>query len=306
MTEQNHRRMLVASAMAIALAACGGGGGGGSGSGMVSTPTPPPPPPSPTPTPYFPMIFPSIMTTTDFAALGYENFNLATSSSQLKEDFAVRYDAAAQAYVIDLPSASPGRFSATGEGPFFWSGVLLDQPLATPSVSIRKPAHAGFVYTTFGHYYEGALSGGLHMSEGAFAFGLATPAGSVPVSGSATYSAAIDGKTLDQNYFVHGTAELQFNFAAGTLAGSLSPILNGPMDGGPLGRYDFVNTIYSVGATSFSGGLRHETNNLTGSFNGLFTGPQAQELMARWTAHYADQNGGGTKEMFGVLVGRRP
>ena len=304
MTTYNGMRMLATSAVALTLAACGGGGGGGSA--LVSTPTPPTPTPTPTPTPapYFPKVFPSVTATTDFAAIGYENFNYATSSSQLKGDFAVRYDAAAGAYVIDLPSAPPGRFSATGEGPFYWTGLLLDQTVATPSVNIRKPDNAGFVYTTFGDYYQYEWAP-IDIFNGVFAFGLATPAGSVPVSGSATYSAEISGRTLDWNYLVHGTAELQFNFAAGTLAGSMSPILNGPMSGGALGKYNFVNTIYGVGSTTFSGGLKHETASLTGNFNGLFTGPQAQELMARWIAQYSDPANGQTKEMFGVLVGKK-
>jgi hypothetical protein len=41
-----------------------------------------------------------------------------------------------------------------------------------------------------------------------------------------------------------------------------------------------------------------------GTFNGLFTGPSAQELMARWTAPMPGPNT--TQQMFGVWVGKKP
>lgn len=300
---QQTPRLAGTAAMALTIAACGGGGGGGN---FVSVPPAPPPTPVPSPTPFFPKIFPAVTTNTVFAALGYESFLAAGSSdAQLKSGLSVSYDAAAGSYIIDLISADPGPFKATTEETSYWRGYVENQALVVPSVDVRKPADAGFLFTTFGDYYQYEWAP-VDFFTGVFAFGLPTLPAGVPTTGSATYSALLAGKTMDWSHDVEGTATLQFNFAAGTLAGSLSPILIGGMNPTALGRYDFVNTIYSVGSTTFAGGLKHETANLTGAFNGQFTGPQAQELMARWTAQYADPLGGGTKDMFGVLVGKRP
>jgi hypothetical protein len=43
-----------------------------------------------------------------------------------------------------------------------------------------------------------------------------------------------------------------------------------------------------------------------GSFNGLFTGPAAQELMARWRAPYLRPGTQSQSEIAGVLIGRKP
>ena len=238
---------------------------------------------------------------TQFTAIGYEHPGFAYSSTNLLGDFTVRYDATAQAYYIDVPSAPESRFAVDHEDPNFWYGVL---DLNT-NIQILKPDNVqlDFVYTTFGDYYHYDFGASF---DGAFAFGQATPAAAVPVTGSATYEALILGRSGDSwSYTVNGTASLQFNFGAGTLTGYLEPTLIGGMNPTPLGRYDFVNTVYSVGSTTFSGGLQHSTPSLSGSFNGLFTGPAAQELMARWTAQYLDQSGD-TKGMYGVLVGKKP
>ena len=243
----------------------------------------------------------------DFAAIGYEHSGFdASSSDLLGSGFSVRYDAAASAYVIDLPSTPAGRFGASSQDASYWHGLLSDPAGPEPSMNILKPANPNlsFVYTTFGDYYEYEFGG--PVFDGFLAFGQATPAGSVPIAGSATYSALLSGNTLDWTGRIGGTATLQFNFALGTLAGWISPILMSGTSPTSLGQYNFVNTVYGVGSPTFSGGLQHSTSNLTGSFNGLFTGPAAQELMARWIAQYSDPSGAGTKEMYGVLVGKKP
>lgn len=301
-------RALSTTAFALLLVACGGGGGGG-GSGFVSTPPPPAPPPPPPPPPppnTLVKIFPNITETTDFTVLGYENPGFVSSASQLVGDgFSVRYDASTAAYVIDVPSAQPGRFGVLTEDADFWNGVLLE---TGASASILKPDNSklDFIYTTFGDYFQYEWGGPIY--DGVFAFGLATPTSAVPVTGSASYSALLLGRTLDWSHDVTGTAMLQFNFGAGTLTGYMEPTLIGGMNPTVLGRYNFVNTIYSVGSSSFAGGLKHDTYNLTGNFNGIFTGPAAQELMARWIAQYRDPLSATseTKEMFGVLVGKKP
>lgn len=297
-------RLLVASA-AIALAACGGGGG----SAFNSTPPPPappaPPPPPPPPPPVSPAIFPSITTNTDFAVLGLEASDRNTPASELaRSDFSVRFDAASQGYFIDLPSTAEFRFESNNEDSAFWHGFAATGFYSGTFVDIFKPRSTNpeiqLTYTSFG------VSNGYYSTPfGFFAFGIPTPSSAVPVTGAATYVAHVRGGTLNSFAFIGGDATLQFDFGAGTLGGHFDPTheLNGVVTS--LGRYSFVNTVFGVGSTTFSGDLSQSAKNLLGAFDGRFTGPAAQELMARWTASYLPPGSQQPAEMFGVWVGKK-
>jgi hypothetical protein len=140
------------------------------------------------------------------------------------------------------------------------------------------------------------------------AFGTATPTSGIPTTGSATYDALLRGFAADSRWDVSGTASLQFDFGAGTLVGHLDPILlnaNG-LASVSLGTYTFVNTVFGAGSTTFSGGLQKTGIAQLGSFNGLFTGPAAQELIAHWRAPYVNPDSSTSSEIFGVLIGRKP
>jgi hypothetical protein len=143
---------------------------------------------------------------------------------------------------------------------------------------------------------------------GFVAFGTATPPGAVPTTGSATLDALVAGLTLDGDGEITGTATLQFDFAAGTLTGKFDPVLGiyGGTNTYALGTYDFVNTVHGVGSTTFSGSLQRTGAPSLGAFDGIFTGPAAQELMARWHAPYLHPITSSWSNMFGVWVGRKP
>ncbi len=96
---------------------------------------------------------------------------------------------------------------------------------------------------------------------------------------------------MDSNGLIEGTASLLFNFGAGQLSGHFDPVyfyLGGMGKSSPLGQYGFVNTVYSAGSTTFSGQLSNPSVTGVGSFDGMFTGPNAQELMSSWSAPYHD------------------
>jgi hypothetical protein len=255
-----------------------------------------------------------VTTTTDFATLGLKASSIPGTVSSLESSgFAVRFDAATGAYVIDLPAQEPGNLAHESEDGSFWQAVLDDQNgIAFDRLSIFKPAPTNpllaLQYTSFGKFYDTA---GWYdydvVSAGAFAFGMATPSAAIPTTGSAVFDAIIAGHTLDLGRTVGGTASLEFNFGAGTLSGSLSPytFTNGGIQSS-LGTYTFVNTVYSQGSTTFSGDLQHAGTATLGAFNGLFTGPAAQELMAKWTAPYQNPDSNQWSEMFGILVGKKP
>jgi hypothetical protein len=228
--------------------------------------------------------------------------NLASSG------FSVSYDAARNRYLMDFPSIPSGYFyaySANTPHDHYWSGALasLEQTGAHEDVYVLKPANPTIQlsYTTLLAYNEYRDYG---IPFGFVAFGTATAQGAMPVSGSATYSAFVRGGTVDKGGSISGTAELQFNFGAGTLSGSMSADYTGyDWDTVSLGRYDFVNTVYSSGSTTFSGQLSNSALPGFGSFSGLFTGPAGQELMSSWSAPYILN--GQTSQMFGVWVGKR-
>lgn len=295
-------RSLMVTTAACFLAACGGGGGGGSG--IVSTPPPPPPPPVPT----FPIIFPAITQTTDFALLGYEvPDGFAATPTLTGDGFAVRYDAAEGAYIMDVPSASPGKFQSNLEDADSWSGGItgtsVNMDVAKPTAINRDP---DFEFTSFATYYQYDF----HIPNfyGAMAFGSATPSAAIPTTGSAVYDAIVAGFTLDSGMPIGGTASLQFDFGTGTLGGAFNPIFNpnGGSTAASLGTYTFVNTVFGAGSTTFSGSLQRSGITELGTFNGLFTGPAAQELMARWKAPYINPTSKAQSEIFGVWIGRKP
>jgi hypothetical protein len=282
-----------------ALAACGGGGGGGGG--FNSTPPPPPPPP---PAPGYIDVFPNITQSTSFAVLGAQADTFDIPASQLVTNgFAVSFDAASDAYIIDLPSKDPGKFFAQSQDDRNWHGYIDGAGFTV--LSVLKPSNPDIQlsHTSFGQFFEYDYDDGAPV--GFVAFGTATLPAAIPTTGSATYDALVAGLTLDGDARVGGSATLEFNFGAGTLAGHLDPVLF-PYSGGSfaLGSYSFVNTVYGVGSTTFSGEFSHSNPLLTGAFNGLFTGPNAEELMARWSADFVHPGTQQTGEMFGIWVGK--
>ena len=75
--------------------------------------------------------------------------------------------------------------------------------------------------------------------------------------------------------------------------------------GWSLGHFDFVNTVFGVGQTTFSGELSGGTAAQNGSFTGLFTGPNAQELMARWSFPHHFSGSGADTVYSGIWVGKK-
>lgn len=252
------------------LAACGGGGGGGS-TAVVSTPTPSPSPtpsptPTPTPTPALVQIF-NAPTTQQFAA-----FNAGPGNLQ------VRYDSTSKLYEVSADGGAwaalregPGQFEFGSASPANWMAITA----ATETYAFSKMADWSTV------------------NWGIVAFGIATPSGAVPVTGSANYGGVIQGisDTYDlggpfpAENRVGGTIDLSFNFAAGSLTGAINPILyvmQGPtVTPQDLGTFAFKDTVFGVGSTSFSGAFDTTGIGLN-SFAGIFTGPSAQEAIGDW------------------------
>jgi hypothetical protein len=166
-------------------------------------------------------------------------------------------------------------------------------------------------YTSWGSWRDDYSINGTAAAgtQGFFAYGNATAQANVPTTGNASYKAYLVGNTGtpyagNSPYFdvITGSAELRVDFGAGTLTGEMKPEIC-PWDCEPLGVYTFVETVFAQGSTSFSGKFATNGNTLPSLFEGLFTGPQADELMARWQAPYTYGDTTGT--MGGIWIGKK-
>ena len=197
-------------------------------------------------------------------------------------------------------------FAGSTPSDTWWGGQLLDASGSWQAGgSVLKPSNPELQlsYTTLLQYDTSGMS---PESFGIVAFGIPTPTSAIPLTGSASYTAFVAGNSIDNLYYIRGSASLQFNFGTGALAGHLDPLIY-DMGGGLLSltRYSFTNTVFGAGSTSFSGQLSNPSVAGVGSFSGIFTGPGAQELMARWQAPFVIPYTQQTSQMFGVWVGRQ-
>jgi hypothetical protein len=286
---RNIRPVLLATT--FALAGCDGGGGG---YGVVSTP-PPPLTPTPTPTVAFALI-PAATNNQQFAVAGAARLTpddptLRLATADLLQ---VRYVASSNSYEVELPNTQTWiALTAKSEAEADGGGVAIARQ------------YSGFQYSGLINWFKDGTSRGVE------ALGIATAAGSVPVTGSATFNANALGSTPEtQNLsqlvspFVYGPMTFNFDFAQGTLSGSFHAFLDPEWHDYDLGTFNFRDTVYSSGSTTFSG--RFDTN-LTGvnSFSGLFTGPNAQELIGNFALPYKSPVDGQTYQSGGAFVGKK-
>ncbi len=274
-------KLLLASTGALSVSACGGGG-----NAAIDFIPPPPAAPAQVISSASPLRSPpnGVTSTTDLSSIG------------ILQD--VRWNAQTQMYEVQI-AGTAAHIVPTQAASFAEVGNLVAGDGSTLGT---VQAWTGYQYTRVGHVTS-AQPGG---AGGAFAFGVATPIGSVPITGTADYEATIDGHAGD--WGLYGTAQFQFDFAAGRLSGTMDPHTNGPMESPALPRYTFTQTVFSAGSPTFSGSF-DIAGPTPSSFQGQFTGPNAQELMATFKAPFLDwdasENPTVSNVMEGVMVGKR-
>jgi hypothetical protein len=304
MLSRNVFALTGASALALALSGCGGSNGGVAA--ISATPV------APTPAGMAAVaIFPNTTVSTDFAAIGQEAPHASTAPTITSGGVSVHYDALSGLYVMGFPAAPAAafyQFTDVTQNATWWYGDTQEPSGNAPAVlNVLKLSNPllQLTYSTLASYDTGGMGGG---SFGWMAFGTATTAGGVPKSGSASYTALVRGQSIDEAASIDGSASFLFDFTAGKLSGHLDPTYHsagGIGEGYSLGRYDFVNTVYSSGGTSFSGQLSNPGFASNGTFDGQFTGPNAQELMSIWSAPFHDPLRNIDSQMFGALVGKQ-
>jgi hypothetical protein len=284
------RALLLATA--FALAGCGGGGGGG----IASTPPPPPPPPPP-PSPG-PAIIVGATTSQQFAVSGASLPFEGDQSPRLGagEQLQVRYVQSSNSYEVQLPQSQT------------WAGISYVS--SEPGSPAMFSGNTATVWLQPGTYQYSRLlewSSKDSTIHGYEAIGMGTPAGGVPLTGSASYLGRIAGYTSEyqpvgaDDSAVDGSIRLLFDFGLGTLSGSISPNLH---QGYAFGSLDFRETVYSTGSTTFSGMFDTDVAGLN-SFSGQFTGPKAEELIGNFVFPYRSPVDGKIYQADGAFVGTK-
>ena len=298
-------KLLVAAA-ALALAACGGGGNSSFQPLPIVPPAPPPPPPQAETVNIF-----SNPTPQDYASVGVWANAGDTSSPPFDVQFTaltgaessqpkIRYTPDGY-YELQLPGDAFDRLIHDTSVPDPTSDNTVFEQLSQPNRSfvISGSRSSGYRYSEMAKWARPDLDFAQTVDMGFVAFGTPTPAGSIPVTGTASFQGQILGATdlpstaCDCGFpiAVEGTVALNFDFGAGTLGGSMSMALTSGWGPVPVGDYAFVQTVFSPGSSSYSG--RFDTN-LPGEnfFLGRFTGPNAEDTIGAWAVpfHFQDES----------------
>jgi len=323
-------RWMFAAAAGLALSACGGSGGGGTQ--VASTPTPPPPPPTPPPVQPPVRIFAN-PAPVEYASVGasvagpggnLDTYDSKTAtfgpiSSNDGDQAHIRYNAGGY-YEIELPGADwdqlvhyKGIVGPTSDNNYFQPQDVAMNLAYLVTTSARDK---GFSYSELGGWGSAAAS-----RWGYVAFGVPTPEGAVPTTGSATFQGYASGNTdimiadnLYGGYFplhVDGTVELNFNLGSGTLGGSMTLSLPDGLNPVEIGTWAFRDTVYSAGSTTYSGSF-DATAVGQNFFLGRFTGPSAEETIGAWALPFVFDKGGEyaipdgqTHQAFGAWIAKR-
>lgn len=303
--------LLTSVAAVAALAGLVVGCGGGSGSGTAApvavaaataqapapSPSPTPTPtPSPTPTPAA-FVGPAALTQVrDFAVLGYSVTGTTARDGsgpliQQPGGVAFRYVVSQSRHEIQIPGRDWGVLGApfvagrafstqrvtVGTGP---AAFVYDLNLFVPGD--RNP-DLPLVYTSYGSWAASALRASdperIDQNFGTFAYGVSTPNGAVPRTGTAQYR----GLVFDP-YDTLGDLTITFDFATRQVTGSIKPFFNDGIGGiSSPGAFPFSGSI-QADATAFQIGFPIGSTGRTGLLEIQLTGPNAEELMLRWSA----------------------
>lgn len=313
----NRKPRLIATApLFLMLAACGAGGG----AQIASTPPPPaspPPPPAAAAITIFAHPNPETYAVVGASISGpggnldtYESADsrFGTVSSAASGLPQIRYTSAGN-YEIKMPGSDwdrlvpyAGLVDPGADNNYFQPASIAQNYgyLATSNTRLD-----GYSYSEMGSWGSSAAG-----EWGYIAFGDATPAGGVPIAGAATFTGIAIGSAdiMSHDYlyggyvteFLTGTVTLNFNFGQGTL--------DGAMDLQQLGKFDFTQTVFSVGGTTYSG--KFDTSAAGDNyFVGSFTGPKAEETIGAWALPFVYTSGSGadnqTHQAFGAWVAKQ-
>ena len=307
-TPHKHMRVAkwaAASSIALALGACGGGGGG-----SVAR-TPPPPSAPPPPPPAVGIFAPARATVAPdnapvLANAANPNFTTGPAPGTV-------FPLLQTTLTLDGDSIEPDtRLNAAGGTATVSSGQLRIQ-LADGDYFVPQ-FDSNLDWTSVGYWSDGGAWDCLPCGRGVFVAGYETPVGSMQTTGTATYTGVAQGSVFypanpgsgvtpsGEEVGLAGTASFTANFGTRNLSGSLTNMTAG---GAPWNNVSFSSTISgnafsgTTSVTNAPSGAASLAGNATGTLEGKFFGPSAQEAGAVWTLF------DGTKAAIGTLSGSR-
>lgn len=247
------------------------------------------------------------------ATLATQELAVATRDDPLQ----IRYDASRNVYELKAGnfdwSAITDPPEPSGDATNFYFKIA-DQP-DTSYFSIRAHNRSSgperrYRYSNLAYWQASGAEGGDFGNVAAF--GAATPAAGVPLSGTASFEGFAIGQAdvanevwgFDTTTPLEGTVKLNFDFAASSLAGSLN-LGNGNCDcekSVSTGLIAFSNTVFSRGSQTFSGSFASGAQG-TNAFDGRFTGPGAEELIGSWSLPFLFE--GATHQAWGSWIAKR-
>jgi hypothetical protein len=147
---------------------------------------------------------------------------------------------------------------------------------------VANPYHLGWNYQSFGGWNNGGHVGAGNV--GLQSFGAATPASAVPTSGSASFGGKLGGfyvSPAGEGSVAAGNLSVDVNFASRSLgfASSGTTLTRDFSSATAAPQLNVSGTLtYSPGANAFNGTLTNAGGTMSGTSNGQFYGPAAQEL----------------------------
>jgi len=306
---------LLAGLTAILMTSLGGCGGGSGGGPVASSPPPPPLQPPPANAGTTDRIIAGATISQTFASRG--------AYSGGDSGLLFSYNSVTRTYSVAPPATAPDRTvdRATNYQPLPgdpWKAftAAFDNNLNFQfqiRASADDPASA-YRYTYSNLAAWTFMQGGKPwLGPAATAFGIATPGATVPRTGTGTYSGFLEGYVSETYFdglaaaqlpgFVTGTLNLSFDFSAGSMGGIMDAKL-GLSQPYTLGTIQFVNATWGVGYPQFSGALTGQSIS-NGQFDGLFTGPAAQELIGGFNFNYLSPVNGSEQSAEGAFIAKR-
>lgn len=170
---------------------------------------------------------------------------------------------------------------------------------------------ANLNYTALGNWVVANASTGLASNMAYYVAGYQTPVASMPTSGSATYGGAgtVIGSVLtpggSTGAQLNGNSALTANFSTGAVTGAFTNMTATPVTGGAATPWNNVSLTANISGAKFSGQTAtsstpsgtYALGSATGTINGGFYGPSANEVGAVWTLY------DGSKAAFGGVAG---
>lgn len=328
------------AALTMMTSACGGSGGGGVASAppplpsLSTTPTPPPSPPAPPPTPFKPVaatIFSEPLYNADLAVAGkgWQHDYVPNTGDALNlrdaDGLSITYDQSTSSYRITVPVSGAGTIMRTEEYttyPFSFPtglpGFHADPSSKNPttyccnalSIMAADQPQSRYSYVSLVDFYAPASAGTNldTIAYGTFAVGQPSRPGEVPITGSATYSGNLFGHFAGDAgaTWLEGRAGFDFDFARGLLSGGLTVGMRCLMGCAyDEVSYQFAQTNFAHGSTTFSGQLTTPGAPSAGTFSGLFAGPGAMELMSQFRMPFFNPEYQRWMDTGGAIAARR-